>query len=167
MISVIYRSKVARHIDHTNRWSGPQQHHSKGNTTPPFETKPAAQLPAPAGGGACALPTHTPLAEAITRAAKLGITTIEWQRRDAIVRRLYAENSTWKFMDSFYPSIKSHYDELGMCWMVGSVKSYKEIDHSEWPADDKPMIFSARPARGGTDFVCNLAFMSKEIPTDE
>lgn len=108
---------------------------------------------------------HVSLAEATTRAAKLGISTPEWQRRDAIVRRKYAENTTWKFMDTFYPSRKDIYEEVGRCWFVGAVSSYKEIDHSEWPEDDKVLIFTARPCKGGEDFICNIELMSKTEPT--
>jgi hypothetical protein len=79
---------------------------------------------------------------------------------------MYAENSTWKFMDSFFPLFKKDYEELGMCHFVGAVSSYKEIDHNLWPEDDEVMIFTGRSAKAGSDFVCNLKYMCKQRPTE-
>lgn len=166
MISVVYKNPKR------STFSGyvPFHQQSRAGQPPWVDTKPTIpvaqqqSLPPPTAP-ARSLPMHTTLAEATTRAAKQGITTIEWQRRDAVIRRLFSENDRWKFMDSFFPSIKEDYEELGMCWFIGAVSSYKEIDHLPWPEDDEVMIFSGRAAKNSNEFVCNLKYMSKERPT--
>lgn len=173
MISVIYKNPNRKFSN--NGYVPFHQQHRNGqspwmDTKPTIPTTPPAgasviQLPAPETSSR-ALPLHTTLHEAVTRAARVGISTAEWQRRDAVVRRLFAENSTWRFMDSFYPLYKKDYEELGMCHFVGAVSSYKEIDHQPWPEDDEVMIFTGRSHKAGNDFVCNLKYMSKQRPTE-
>ena len=172
MISVIYRNP--KRPAYSGYVPFQQQQHQHGRGGAPawtHETKPTIPasspltLPPPVAP-ARSLPTHTTLAEAATRAAKIGITTIEWQRRDAIVRRLFAENDRWKFMDPFFPSLKADYESMGMCWFIGATSSYKEIDHTPWPEDDEIMIFSGRAAKTNDEFVCNLKYMSKERPLE-
>ena len=168
MISVIYKNPKR---SFSSNGYVPYHQQSRSSQPPwadPKPTIPAAQQPQslpPPVAPARALPTHTTLAEATTRAAKIGITTVEWQRRDAVIRRLFSENDRWKFMDSFYPSIKEDYEELGMCWYIGAVSSYKEIDHNPWPEDDEVLIFTGRSAKSSQDFLCNLKYLSKERPT--
>jgi hypothetical protein len=150
MISTIYRAKVPR-IPKYKEYVPP----TTTNHYPPVVTHPT-----------------TPLAEAATRAAKLGITTIEWQRRDEHVRKLAREGSIkWGFMDEFYPCSKDYYAKYGKCVYIGSVHSYREIDHNEWPVDDNVMVFNARPIQAPIDgyqapFICNIDFMQKEPPTE-
>lgn len=181
MISEIYRNPKPRVQyyggNNAQVWhNGVRQHQSSG---PPFDTKPTTTAPMvdqppPQSAPAIGLPapsgvsrvTHTPLAEAAIRASKIGISTEEWQRRDSIIRKLWSENTKWFFMDDFYPSSKKYYDEIGKCWYKGAVASYREIDHNKWPENDKVLIFSASPCKGGAEFVCNLEFMSKEVPTE-
>jgi len=111
--------------------------------------------------------SQSQLSIAATRAAKIGITTAEWQRRDELVRAL-AKECTLEFMAPFYPSVYSEWLKRGRCVYVGKPSSYAEIDNDEWPENDNVLIFHARSMNGGdaSIFYCNLAFMSQEIPKD-
>lgn len=109
---------------------------------------------------------HTHLAQATVRAARLNITTMEWQRRDAIVRKMSGECKL-QFMDTFYPPSLDDYITYGKCVYLGKPTSYAECDGDEWPTNDSPLLFSAQSL--GEDgeknnFFCNLAFMQKEMP---
>lgn len=106
------------------------------------------------------------LSVAATRAAKIGITTAEWQRRDELVKAL-AKECTLDFMSPFYPSVFSEWVKRGKCVYLGKPSSYAEIDTDEWPKNDNVLIFHARSMTGDQSiFHCNLAFMSQELPKD-
>ena len=113
---------------------------------------------------------QTQLSIAAIRAAKVGITTDEWQRRDAIVRAL-SEECKWAFMDQFYPFNLEYYRKYGKCVFVNKAKTYQDLDHDDWPANDTPLIFTARAlapidTEDRAPFICNLGFMQKDIPTE-
>ena len=109
---------------------------------------------------------HTTLSVAVVRAARLNISTMEWQRRDAIIRKLAAE-CKYNFMDTFYPPTLEDYITYGKCVYIGKPTTYAECDGDEWPVNDAPLLFSAQSL--GDDgqkenFFCNLGFMQKEMP---
>ena len=110
----------------------------------------------------------TPLSVAATRAAKIGISTNEWQRRDEIVRRI-SDKCELIFMDQFYPSTKAFYEQYGKCAFLSKPGSYEYVDKEDWPESDDPMIFTVRPLapKDGNQghIFCNLAFMRKDEPT--
>ena len=109
---------------------------------------------------------HTALAQATVRAARLNITTMEWQRRDAIVRKMSGE-CKYNFMDVFYPPTLDDYITYGKCVYLGKPQSYAECDGDEWPTNDAPLLFSAQSLGDDgekNNFFCNLAFMQKEMP---
>ena len=108
------------------------------------------------------------LSLAAIRPAKLNITTMEWQRRDAIIRRM-AHECKLTFMDTFYPPTLEDYITYGKCVYVGKPVSYAECDSEEWPLNDSPLLFSAKSLNenGETEnFLCNLAFMQKDMPKE-
>lgn len=111
-------------------------------------------------------PTQSALSIAAMRAAKLGISTAEWQRRDDLVKKLAAE-CKMNFMDTFYPSIFDEWVKRGKCVYLGKPSTYAEIDADTWPANDNVLVFSARSIDGDTTpFVCNLKFMTPEVPVE-
>ena len=111
-------------------------------------------------------PTQSALSIAAMRAAKLGISTAEWQRRDELVKKLAAE-CKMNFMDTFYPSIYDEWVKRGKCVYLGKPASYSEIDADLWPANDNVLVFSARSLDGDTTpFVCNFKFMTPEVPVE-
>lgn len=148
--------------------SPPKPHYNSYNRYPIVHTPPTTVAAQPST--VIQTPQQTMLGIALQRASKLGITTIEWQRRDDIVRKLYSDSlPKWKFMDEFYPSSLEWYNRYGKCVYIGAVYSYAEIDHTPWPDDDSVMIFSARPLepkepKDAVQFICNGHFMSKELP---
>lgn len=123
---------------------------------------------APSRGAVVTYPfPQSQLSVAAIRAAKLNITTTEWQRRDGIVRSM-AYACKLQFMDTFYPPTLEDYIQYGRCVYLGKPSSYAEIDNEEWPVSDSPLIFSAQSL--GEDgekqnFFCNIAFIQKEMPT--
>lgn len=108
----------------------------------------------------------TQLSQAAIRAAKINITTIEWQRRDEIVRAM-ARQCNLNFMDTFYPPTLDDYIKYGKCVYLGKAQAYAEIDTDDWPKTDSPLIFSAQSLNDDgekSNFCCNLAFIQKEMP---
>ncbi len=157
MITQIFKNPRAKREVHKTHTTYPTVY------TPPPTTPPNSST--------LALPPVVPLATVTVRAAKIGISIEEWQRRDAIVRReALRARGVWTFMDTVYPYSIAEYQKMGTCSYMGCVYSYMEIDQSDWPEDDDVFAFNIRPINPRSQeysglLICNFAYMRKEPPT--
>jgi hypothetical protein len=157
MITQIFKNPRAKRETYKTHTTYPTVY-----TPPPTNTSTSTPL---------ALPPVVPLATVAVRAAKIGISSEEWQRRDAIVRReAVRARSVWTFMDNVYPYSIEEYQKMGVCSYMGCVYSYMEIDSSDWPEDDDVFAFNIRPINPRSEeysglMICNFAYMRKEPPT--
>lgn len=109
--------------------------------------------------------TPSYVAMATTRAAKLGISTEEWLRRDKIVRA-EAQKCNLRVGDSFYPFSKEGYELYGHCHIQSMALSYQHMDGPEEEWRETPYLITARSAKANGTFFCTIGYMVKQPSYD-
>lgn len=94
-------------------------------------------------------------------AQKFGVTPVEYDRRDKIVKTLY-DNCPYDKGDVCVPTNKEIAADLyGEIMVVGVAKNLADLGHAyEWPKTDAPLIvsFSASTQPGNT-IICTTNFL--------
>jgi len=81
----------------------------------------------------------------VGRAAKIGISLLEWERRDKLIKDQISK-AKFKFGDTVYPASQENMDMYGRCLVVNVIDSYKQCDHIErWPETDIPWMYTLKP----------------------
>jgi len=95
--------------------------------------------------------------------AVVGDIMAESARREAIVRRLYA-NCPYKPGDTVVPKTKAARDEWGEKLIVTAmVDSYAKFGKDEiWPSNDDPMIVHVKSYDKDTHFICSTGYLMKK-----
>ena len=130
-----------------------------------FPSIKAPPVPPPTSS-VIALPSNQSDPRDIKDSVAKKVTFAEWERRNAIIKRI-AKECSFVVGQVLYPRNKEGLDLYGTCKVLGVCKTYHDFSEMEWPNDDVPLIIHAesmtrKTGNGYVRFNCTPAYLSEK-----